>query len=192
MPACKLKTVSLAEFQSPNSHWSQASEKVLWINGTKFHEGNHFPIWHPTWHYHGHWDKFYFAWVQGILLVSGHMGALCFRSTPTIQWPGWTSKRPNSPWPKPCLLTPLTRATEAWGMWTTPNRFTQFTYFFMMYGAEAIMLADVLHDSPRVTACTEAKTEVARRDGLHLLEEAQELTLSMCYISRAAGVGICL
>lgn len=69
---------------------------------------------------------------------------------------------------KPLLLTPLTRAARAWAvelpsvlqnLRTTPNRSTKFTPFFMVYGAEAIMSSDVLHDSPRVVAYSEVEAE---------------------------------
>jgi hypothetical protein len=35
-----------------------------------------------------------------------------------------------------------------WGIRTTPNRSTDFTPFFMVYGEEAVMPCDPKHDSP--------------------------------------------
>ena len=35
-----------------------------------------------------------------------------------------------------------------WGINTTPNRSTQFTPFFMVYGAEAVLPSNIIHDSP--------------------------------------------
>ena len=37
-----------------------------------------------------------------------------------------------------------------WGLRTTPNRSTGYTPFFMVYGAEAILPSDLIHDAPRV------------------------------------------
>ena len=37
-----------------------------------------------------------------------------------------------------------------WGLRTTPNRTTGYTPFFMVYGAEAVLPCDIIHDSPRV------------------------------------------
>ena len=35
-----------------------------------------------------------------------------------------------------------------WGLQTTPNRTTGYTPFFMVYGAEAVLPYDIIHDSP--------------------------------------------
>ena len=57
------------------------------------------------------------------------------------------------------LRVPLKRAAGAWVeelpsvLWslrTTPNRSTQYTPFFMVYGAEAVMPCDIKFDAPRV------------------------------------------
>ena len=37
-----------------------------------------------------------------------------------------------------------------WGLWTAPNRTTGYTPFFMVYGAEAMLPCDIIHDSPQV------------------------------------------
>ena len=37
-----------------------------------------------------------------------------------------------------------------WGLRTTPNCTTGHTPFFMVYGAEAVLPCDIIHDSPRV------------------------------------------
>ena len=37
-----------------------------------------------------------------------------------------------------------------WGLRTMLNRTTGYTPFFMVYGAEAVLLCDIIHDSPRV------------------------------------------
>ena len=87
---------------------------------------------------------------------------------------------------KPRLEVPLKRAAGAWieelpaVLWsirTTPNRSTGYTPFFLIYGAEAVLPSDMLHDSPRVAAYVEADAEEARQDGLDLLEEEREMAL---------------
>ena len=50
-----------------------------------------------------------------------------------------------------------------WGIRTTPNRSTDFTPFFMVYGAEAVMPSDLEHDSPRVANYVEEDNESNRR-----------------------------
>ncbi|XP_014754066.1 uncharacterized protein LOC106866055 [Brachypodium distachyon] len=50
--------------------------------------------------------------------------------------------------------------------------------FFLIYGAKAVLPADIQHDSPRVTMYTEAGVKEVRENDVDLLEEAQELALS--------------
>ena len=49
-----------------------------------------------------------------------------------------------------------------WGLWTTPNRTTGYTPFFMVYGAEAVLPCDIIHDSPRVRMYEEKEAELDR------------------------------
>nr|XP_020166498.1 uncharacterized protein LOC109752040 [Aegilops tauschii subsp. strangulata] len=58
---------------------------------------------------------------------------------------------------KPRLMRDLEHATRAWvtelpsvlqGLQTSPNRSTNCTPFFMVYGAKAILLSNFLHNSP--------------------------------------------
>lgn len=46
-----------------------------------------------------------------------------------------------------------------------------------MYGAEAVLTSDLLHNSPRVDLYSKAKAEQARQDGVDLLEEEHEMAL---------------
>jgi hypothetical protein len=59
-----------------------------------------------------------------------------------------------------------------------PNRSTGYTPFFLVYGAEAVISADIDNDLPRTTLYTEADAEEARGDSIDLLEEARGLALS--------------
>jgi hypothetical protein len=81
---------------------------------------------------------------------------------------------------KPRLEAPLHRAAGAWieelpsvlwSLWTTPNRSTGLTPFFLVYGAEAILPSDVQYDSPRVKAYEEEDAERSRQLSVDLLEE---------------------
>ena len=56
-----------------------------------------------------------------------------------------------------------------WGLRTTPNRTTGFTPFFMVYGAEAVLPCDIIHDSPRVRMYEEREAELDRQDSLDAL-----------------------
>ena len=65
-----------------------------------------------------------------------------------------------------------------WSIRTTPNRSIGYTPFFLVYGAEAVLPTDIMHDSPRVTLYTEAEAVEAREDDVNFLEEARELAAS--------------
>src|SRR4051794_34352131 len=69
---------------------------------------------------------------------------------------------------KPRLIEPLERTPGCWleelpaVLWslrTTPNRSTGYTPFFLVYEAEAVLPADIEHDSPMVTLYTEAEVK---------------------------------
>ena len=64
-----------------------------------------------------------------------------------------------------------------WGLRTTPNRSTGRTPFFLVYGAEAVLPSDLLHNAPQVELYTEAEAEQARQDAVDLLEEEREMAL---------------
>jgi hypothetical protein len=86
---------------------------------------------------------------------------------------------------KPCLEAPLHRVAGAWAeelpsvlcsLWTTPNRSTGLTPFFLIYGSEAILPSDIQYDSPRVEAYEEEDAEASRQLSMDLLEEERDLT----------------
>ena len=62
-----------------------------------------------------------------------------------------------------------------WGLWTMPNRTTGYTPFFMVYGAEAVLPCDIIHDSPRVRMYEEREAELDRQDNLDALEEERDV-----------------
>ena len=63
------------------------------------------------------------------------------------------------------------------GLRTTPNRSTHRTPFFLVYGTEAMLPSDLLHNAPRVELFSEAEAEQAREDAVDLLEEEREMAL---------------
>jgi len=82
------------------------------------------------------------------------------------------------------LLRPLKRAAGAWVeelpsvLWslrTTPNRSTQYTPFFMVYGAEAVLPAELRYEAPRVVAYSEATSNMALEDSVDLHDEARDI-----------------
>ena len=62
-----------------------------------------------------------------------------------------------------------------WGLRTTPNRTTGYTPFFMVYGAEAVLPCDIIHDSPRVRMYEEREFKLDRQDDLDGLEEERDV-----------------
>ena len=62
-----------------------------------------------------------------------------------------------------------------WGPRTTPNRTNVYTHFFMVYGAEAVLPCDIIHDSPRVRMYEEREAELDRQDDLDDLEDERDI-----------------
>ena len=62
-----------------------------------------------------------------------------------------------------------------WGLRTTPKCTTGYTPFFMVYGAEAVLHCDIIHDSPRVRMYEEKEAELDRQDSLDALEEERDI-----------------
>ena len=85
---------------------------------------------------------------------------------------------------KPRLVRSLTESdtqlveeldSVLWGLRTTPNRTTEYTPFFMVYGGEGVKPCDVIHDSPRVRMYKEKEAELDRQDNLDALEEEHDV-----------------
>jgi hypothetical protein len=64
-----------------------------------------------------------------------------------------------------------------WSMRTTPNRSTNFTPFFMVYGVETKLPTDLQYGSPGVWAYQLDATEEDRRDTINLLKESIDTTI---------------
>ena len=85
---------------------------------------------------------------------------------------------------KPRLVRSLRKYNTHWveeldsvllGLQTTPNRTPGYTPFFMVYGAEAVLPCDIIHDSPRVCMYEEREAKLDRQDSLHALEEERDV-----------------
>jgi hypothetical protein len=64
-----------------------------------------------------------------------------------------------------------------WSLKTTPSRATEFTPFFLVHGAEAVLPTDLKYGSPRVRGYDEYTNQRARQDSLDQLDEARLVAL---------------
>jgi hypothetical protein len=69
-----------------------------------------------------------------------------------------------------------------WSLRTTPNRSTNFTPFFMVYGEEAVLPMELQYGSPRVKTYQPVETKLERQDAIDLLKESRDIT-----VARSAG-----
>src|SRR3954469_5144844 len=85
------------------------------------------------------------------------------------------------------LLAPLEQAAGnwveelpavLWSLRTTPNIAIQYTPFFMVYGAEAVLPHDLKFGAPRVSRYEEEEGEEALQDNKDTVDEARETTLT--------------
>jgi hypothetical protein len=87
---------------------------------------------------------------------------------------------------KPRIFNKLNKFSGQWmvellaGLWslrTTPTHATSHMPFFMIYGAEAVVLADIDYGTPRLMMYKEPKTKEFLEDALDQLDEARDVTL---------------
>jgi hypothetical protein len=64
-----------------------------------------------------------------------------------------------------------------WSLRTTPSRATGFTPFFLVYGAEAVLLTDLEYRSPKVKGYNENANHRSREDSLDQLDEVRTVAL---------------
>lgn len=166
-------------------NWSQPYQEVRFQHEHQVHEGNHLQI------------RYTHSIITYNVSNFGKFKAFCWSQSTRVDFASVAHPRTNGQVErangmilqglKPRLMMDLEHAAGAWvselpfvlwGLWTTPNRSTKFTPFFMVYGGEAIMLSDLLHSSTWVQLYVEAKAKVAHQDGLNLLEEECELALT--------------
>ena len=65
-----------------------------------------------------------------------------------------------------------------WGLRTQPSKATGQSPFFLTYGSEAVLPADIMWKSPRVEAYQEGEVDEARQLELDIVEEARINTLT--------------
>src|ERR1041385_6139189 len=85
------------------------------------------------------------------------------------------------------LLAPLEQAAGnwveelpavLWSLRTTPNTATQYTPFFMVYGAEAVLPHDLTFGAPRISGYEEEEAEEALQNKKDTADEARETTIT--------------
>jgi hypothetical protein len=84
------------------------------------------------------------------------------------------------------LLALLKKAKHAWVdelpsvLWilrTTLNAATQETPFFLVHGAEAVLLVEITHEAPRISAYDEIASIEALQDDADALNKARDVVL---------------
>jgi hypothetical protein len=58
-----------------------------------------------------------------------------------------------------------------------PSQATGFTLFFLVYGSEAVLPANLEYGSPRLKAYNEQSNDAARKNALDQLEKARDIAL---------------
>jgi hypothetical protein len=65
-----------------------------------------------------------------------------------------------------------------WSLRTTPNAATQETSFFLVYGAEVVLLVEITHEAPRIVAYDETTSTEALQDNVDALDKARDVVLA--------------
>jgi hypothetical protein len=60
----------------------------------------------------------------------------------------------------------------------TPNAATQETPFFLVHGAEAVLLVEITHEALRIAAYDERTSTEALQDNVDALDEARDVALA--------------
>jgi hypothetical protein len=90
-------------------------------------------------------------------------------------------------WNKKRILAPLEKAKHAWVdelpsvLWslrTMPNVATQETLFFLVHGAEVVLLVEITHEAPRIAAYDETTSTEALQHDVDALDEAIDVALA--------------
>jgi hypothetical protein len=88
---------------------------------------------------------------------------------------------------KKTLLAPHKKAKHAWVdelpsvLWslrTTPNAANQETPFFLVHGAEAVLLVEITHEAPKIATYDETASNEALQDDVDALGEAKDVALA--------------
>jgi hypothetical protein len=66
-----------------------------------------------------------------------------------------------------------------WSLRTTPNAVTQETPFFLVHGAEAVLLVEITNGAPRITAYDKTISIEALQDDVDALDKARDVALAI-------------
>jgi hypothetical protein len=61
---------------------------------------------------------------------------------------------------------------------TTPNAATQETPFFLVHGAESVLLVEITHEAPRIAAYDKMTSTEALQDDVDTLDEERDVALN--------------
>jgi hypothetical protein len=65
-----------------------------------------------------------------------------------------------------------------WSLRTTPNAATQETPFFLVHGAEVVLLVEITHEAPRIVTYDETASNEVLQDNVDALGEARDVALA--------------
>jgi glucose/arabinose dehydrogenase len=65
-----------------------------------------------------------------------------------------------------------------WSLRTTPNAATQETPFFLVHGAEPVLLVEITHEAPRIATYDESTSNAELQDDVDALDEAKDVVLA--------------
>jgi hypothetical protein len=64
-----------------------------------------------------------------------------------------------------------------WSLRTTPKAATQETTFFLVHDAEAMLLMEITHEAPKISAYDEITSTEGLQDDIEALDEARDVVL---------------
>src|SRR3954471_14581353 len=166
---------------------SSAHHQLHSPHGCQLHQIDHLQVRSATQHHHGQRHKLHSRRIPELLRRTGHQNQLCISRAPTVQQPSGESKWPCMRGIKKRLLAPLKQAagnwveelpSVLWSLRTTPNTSTQYTPFFMVYMAEAVLPHDLRFGAPQITGYEEEEADEALANDKDAIDEARDTTLA--------------
>ena len=91
---------------------------------------------------------------------------------------GGIKKRPHAPLEQTVGNWLEELPTVLWSLRTTPNTVTQYTPFFMVYGAEAVLPHDLKFGAPRISGYEEEESEEELQDDKDTADKARDTALA--------------
>ena len=134
--------------QAYQMDWSQTSHKNLVGLCSQVHQWNTPQIWFPQYNYNRSWIKLHFARILGLLRELQHRHQICINCATKSQWPSGTHQRTDKWLAKKGGKWQAELPMVIWGLCTQPSKATGQTPFFLVYGSEVILPADIMWKSP--------------------------------------------